>query len=111
MKQPVVRSKPKPLVTAPIPQGSVPAPFNSMHAAAIQAVAAGNANDGQQKMAIDWILKGACALNDWPYRDSERETCIGLGRHFVGQQIVGLMRVNISALRKREQKEENQNAI
>lgn len=111
MKQPVIRRTQKPLITAPIPQGSVPAPFNSMHATAIQAVAAGNANDGQQKMALDWILKGACALNDWAYRDSERETCIGLGRHFVGQQIVGLMRVNVSALRKREQNEEMKNAI
>jgi len=107
MNQQPVRRKPKPLVAAPIPQGSTPAPFTSMHASALQAVAAGNANDGQQKMALDWILKGACAINDWPYRESERETCIALGRHFVAQQVVGLMRANVSALRKREQNEEN----
>ena len=111
MKQPPIRSKPKPLVAAPIPHGSVPAPFNSMHASAIQAVAAGNANDGQQKMALDWILHGACGLSDWPYRETERETCIALGRQFAGQQIVGLIRINVSALRKREQNEEIKHGI
>lgn len=104
-KTPAVR-KPKPLVAAAIAHGSTPAPFDSTDATALQAMAAGVANDGQQKRAMDWILKGACALNDWPYRDSERETCLALGRHFVGQQIVGLLKVNVSALRKREQQEE-----
>ena len=98
--------KPKPLVHIPAPHGSQPAQFDSSDATALQAVAAGNANDGQQKRAMDWILKGACGLNDWPYRDSERETCVALGRHFVGQQIVGLLKVNVSVLRKREQNEE-----
>ena len=111
MTKAVARSKPKPLVQAVIPHGSVPAPFTSLHAGAIQAIAAGTANEGQQKTALDWILKGACGLHDWPYRETERETCIALGRQFAGQQIVGLMRINISALRKREQQEEINNGI
>ena len=102
MNQPTARRK-RALVPAPIPHGSVPAHVSSNDATAIQALAAGNANDGQQKHALDWILKKACGLSEWPYRDSERETCIALGRQFVGQQIVGAMRINVSALRKREQ--------
>jgi hypothetical protein len=98
----------KKLVPAAIPHGKDPAPFKSMHVVAIQALSAGVANEGQQKTALDWILKGACGIADWPYRDSERDTCIALGRQFVGQQIVGLLNVNVSALRQREGLEENE---
>lgn len=88
------------------PQGSVPAPITSSDAAAMQALAAGVANDGQQKHALRWILDGACALPTWPYRESQRETDIALGRHFVGQQIMGLIKANVSQLRKLEGREE-----
>jgi hypothetical protein len=92
----------KKLVPAPIPQGHVPAPFDSNDATAMQALASGTANDGQQKRALDWIIKDACALPLWAYRESQRETDIALGRQFVGQQIMGLLKVNVSTLRKRE---------
>lgn len=98
----------KKLVPAVIPHGKDPAPFTSPQVLAVQALSAGVANEGQQKTALDWILKGACGLYDWPYRDSERETCIALGRQFVGQQIVGLLNVNVSALRQRESTEEKE---
>jgi len=97
---PVKRSRA--MVPAHIPHGSEPAGFSSTDAIAVQAVASGTANDGQQKRALDWILKSACGLPLWPYRDSERETCLALGRQFVGQQIMGVLKVNISALRKKE---------
>src|SRR5690349_20165638 len=98
----LMATKPKKLVAATITHGKDPAPFKSVHVVAIQALSAGVANEGQQKTALDWILKGACGLSDWPYRESERETCIALGRQFVGQQIVGLLNVNVSALRQHE---------
>lgn len=72
-------------------------------ATAVQALAAGKANEGQQKHALKWILEVACGLPVWAYRESVRETDIALGRQFVGQQIVGLMRVNVSKLRKNEE--------
>ena len=56
-----------------------------------------------QKHALKWILEGACALPVWAYRGDTRETDIALGRQFVGQQIMGAMRVNISRLKKREE--------
>lgn len=82
--------------------GSEPARFTSVDATAVQAVYAGTANDGQQKQALDWILKNACGLPTWAYKESQRETDVALGRQFVGQQIMGILKVNVSALRKRE---------
>lgn len=96
------------LVAVSQPQGSMPAPITSSDAAAMQALASGVANEGQQKHALKWILDGACALPVWPYRESQRETDIALGRHFVGQQIVTLIRANISQLRKHEGREETE---
>lgn len=100
--------KKKPLVAAPIPHGSEPAPFLSADAGAIQALASGTANEGQQKRALKWIMESACALPHWAYRADQRETDIALGRHFVGQQIAGLLKVNISQLNKREGRQETE---
>lgn len=106
MNQPGQRARRRALVAAPQQQGAMPAPISSGDAAAMQALAAGVANEGQQKHALKWILEGACALPVWPYRESQRETDLALGRHFVGQQIMGLIKVNVSQLRKHEGREE-----
>lgn len=82
--------------------GSEPAKFQAADATALQAVAAGTANDIQQKRAIKWILEGACGLPVWAYRDSQRETDVALGRHFVGQQIMGLLKVQVSKMKQEE---------
>lgn len=105
MKQAPVPIKRRGLVPAQTAHGSEPAPFTSSDATALQAVASGTANNGQQKRALDWILKSACGLPIWPYRADERETCVALGRQFVGQQIMGVLKVNVSALSKRESQE------
>ncbi len=84
--------------------GITPAPMSVSDATAMQAFAAGTANEGQQKHVLDWILRGACAIGDWPYRTEEKETYIQLGRQFAGQQIYRLMRVNVSELRKKQEK-------
>ncbi len=94
------------LVPAAPPVGSQPAPFNSSDAAALQALAAGTANDGQQKRALNWILEGACQLPVWAYGKDERETNVALGRQMVGQQIMGVLKVNISNLKKVEERGE-----
>ena len=82
---------------------SEPAAFAEADVSSMQALATGTANEGQQKRAFNWILESACGIGQWPYRDSARETDVALGRQFVGHQIVGLTRVNISRLRKREE--------
>lgn len=82
--------------------GSTPAKPTVAAVTAMQALATGQANDGQQKTALQWILSEACGDGVWAYRESDRETCIALGRQLVAQQIVGLMKVNAAELRKIE---------
>lgn len=91
----------KPLKPAP---ASEPAKFVEADVSSMQALFGGVANEGQQKRAVAWILESACGIGQWPYREDQRETDIALGRQFVAHQIVGLTKVNLSALRKREEK-------
>lgn len=58
---------------------------------AIRAVAAGKANAGQQKQAIDYIMRIVCGVWDYPYRPDQRMTDIMLGRLRVGQDIAYLL--------------------
>lgn len=82
---------------------SLPADFTPADAASLQALSVGKADELQQKRALKWILEGACALPVWAYRESPRETDIALGRQFVGQQIVGLLKVQVSKLKEETQ--------
>ncbi len=79
-----------------------PAKFKPADATAIQALAAGKANEDQQKRALKWILEGACGLPVWAFHEDQRQTDIALGQQFVGQQIVGLMKANVSKLKVEE---------
>ena len=64
---------------------------------------AGSADPIQQKRAIDWILKSACGIPEWPYVPGDVEaTHVHLGRHFVGHQIMKLSQMNLSAVKDRE---------
>lgn len=71
-----------------------PPPFDKQDMEAIQALAAGTANEGQQKRALDWIVYYAAGTYDMPYR-SERsyDTAFACGRMFVGQRIAALLRM------------------
>lgn len=72
-------------------------------ATAIKALMAGSADPIQQKRAIDWILKSACGIPEWPYVPGDVEaTHVHLGRHFVGHQIMKLSQMNLSAVKDRE---------
>jgi len=75
--------------------------FEPEDAAAMQALENGRATPDQQKRALRWIVTHAAALNDWAYRpgDSDRDTNVALGRQFVGQMIVSLLKENIGQLR------------
>ena len=85
--------------------GYEPARLRVSDAVAIQAIAGGTATEEQQRSGIKWILDHACALPVWAYRESQRESDIALGRHFVGQHIVSAMNANVSKLKKAEEKE------
>ena len=69
-----------------------PAPYEKEHLMAIRALIAGTANSGQQKLAIDWIIKSACNLYDMSYRPEGGggpfATAFAEGRRFPANQIV-----------------------
>lgn len=75
----------------------------------MQALSKGVADASQQGRALNWIINEASGVSLWPYRESQRETDIALGRQFVGQQIVGLLKINISAMRQHETREATEN--
>lgn len=60
---------------------------------AIRACIAGSANEGQQKLAMDWIITKASNLYDMSYRPQDSgATSFHEGRRFVGSQIVKMLR-------------------
>lgn len=84
----------------------MPPAYELADVTAVQALSRGQANPEQQRRAFEWIVRKACATYDFPYRpggaDGERDTLIGLGRQFVGQQIVKLLHLNTSGLKRDE---------
>lgn len=68
---------------------------------AIQALVRGDATEQQQKDAVNWIVNVAAGTYNVSFSEAgDRETAFSEGRRFVGLQIVKLMKLQISALRK-----------
>ena len=71
-----------------------PADYEDADIYAIRALAAGNATEGQQKRALEWIIHKAAGTYDLSFRpggaEGARETDFAEGRRFVGSQIVKL---------------------
>lgn len=90
------------------PSGSVkapaawdPAPWEDHIVFALQALQAGVASPDQQKAALDWIIRGPCATYDLSYRPSgDRDTCLCEGKRLVGLQIVKLLNLNSTLLKR-----------
>lgn len=81
----------------------LPVPYELADATAIQALNAGTADAHQQKRALAWIINQAAATYEMPYRpESARDTDFMLGRVFVGQQIVKMLKLAVGALRRTE---------
>lgn len=80
-----------------------PAPASEQEIYALQALYAGEATDHQQKMALQWIINhasGAYTPSFVKGADGERDTNFALGRAFVGQQIIGLLKINMLAFKE-----------
>ena len=76
----------------PVPPAISPAEWSEYDALAIKALRAGNANEAQQKRALDWIVQHAAKTYDVSFSPvSDRETSFAEGRRFVGLQIVKLV--------------------
>lgn len=86
----------------------VPPKWEKADASALQAMERGDASQGQQQRALLWIVHQAAGAYDMPFRpggeDGRRDTDFALGRMFVGQQIVKLLRVNVAALPNDDQR-------
>lgn len=62
-------------------------------AMALAALASGTANPEQQKRALQFVIEKAASTYDLAYRpDSARDTDFALGRAFVGQQLVKIVK-------------------
>lgn len=70
-------------------------------ASAIQALFRGDANEAQQKRAINFITNDLCALPFLAFDPkNQRNTDFALGKQSVGHDIVRLMRLNVSQFTK-----------
>ena len=95
--------KPEEMVPLPVPRAYDPAKFNAAVAAAMMAVYTGTASPHQQKMALHWIVNKAAMASGVPcFRpgglDGQRETDFALGRAFVGQQILGVLKLSANEI-------------
>jgi len=100
-EQPPSRATPQKIPSVRVVE---PADYGVPEVAAWQAIAQGNATKDQQILALKWLLEGPCAINDLQYRpgeDGRRDTDFALGKRYVGQQVVKLIKIDIAALRKR----------
>jgi hypothetical protein len=81
----------------------LPVDWDLHHASAIQALARGDANEDQQRLALRWILVDACQVDEPSYcpggEEGRRDTDHHEGRRWVGIQIRKLMNVAVSKLR------------
>jgi hypothetical protein len=77
-----------------------PAEYEKADVAAIQALAKGEANAGQQKRALDWIIMNLCRTYDVTYfPESVRDSDFASGKRFIGQQITKLINLKLGLLK------------
>lgn len=67
------------------------APFNKAEVVALQALAAGVADEFQQKLALKWLIYKACGFHDISYRDSTHDTAFLEGKKWVAHQINAML--------------------
>lgn len=80
----------------------IPPPYDVADVASIQALQRGDATEDQQKRALKWIIESAAGAYEFQFYPTDRETAFALGRGFVGQQLVKMLRLNTSALRGKD---------
>ena len=80
-----------------------PATYEVADAVAAQAFMRGEADKAQQKRALDWIIGQAARTHDLHYfPDNAHDTDFALGKAFVGQQIIKMLKLNTLKLTKKD---------
>lgn len=88
---------------APRVEPWMPAEWAPVDAAAIQAVAAGRANEDQQRRAMRFIVDRLCGTYDLSYRSEHpNDTSFAEGKRFVGLQIVKFINLSLAMLRGKQ---------
>lgn len=81
-----------------------PVSYHLADANALQALMRGDADETQQRRALDFIINNIAGTYDVSYRpgaeDGRRDTDFAEGRRYVGLQIVKLLKLNLSVLRR-----------
>lgn len=82
-----------------------PPPYEIAHyeaadISAIQALERGEATPEQQKRALTWIIIEAARTYDQSFRPDPYETAFAEGRRFVGNEVVKMLKLNASAMRR-----------
>ena len=91
------------ILKAPLQTGAAALPhLTAAVASSMKALFAGDAEGHQQKLALDWIIRQAADRDGFHYYPRETDTAFALGRKFVGDQIVGLLHLDITVLTKKE---------
>ena len=80
----------------------IPPPYDLADASAFQALQRGEAEPFQQQRALKWLIEQAAGVYEFQYYPTDRDTSFALGRAFVGQQVVKLLRLNTSQLRRND---------
>lgn len=89
-----------------LPQPWKPAKYAEDVVYALQALATGTANKGQQVTALQWIINDLAGTYDETYfADSERNTAYAQGKRHVGLQMVKLIKLSPAALNWNDVKE------
>lgn len=86
------------------PEVFTPADWELADASAIQALARGDADETQQKRALNWVVNNACATYDLAYRTDSRDHAFAEGRRFAGLQVVKMLKINVGAIRAAKEK-------
>lgn len=76
-------------------------------AAAIKALEHGTATEDQQRRALDWIIREACRTYDqtyYPGPEGERDSDFAQGKRSVGLNIISLLHVDLTSVRKRQER-------
>lgn len=91
---------------APHNQPWLPARYEPADVSAIQALVRGDADDGQQKRAIAYIINNLCGTYDVSFHpggtDAQRNTDFSEGKRWIGLQLVKFTKLNISALTRKD---------
>lgn len=80
------------------PAAVTPPKWEKADAAAIQALAVGNASAEQQQRALNWIIYDACGTYDIDYRPDPQEHAAVSGKRMVGLHILSLLKLKLGML-------------